>query len=95
MGVGAGARPFGTGAHEIVGNRFFPPQLVADDPGVNDEWSVPTASIFKNDDDPSVKQLDLSFELLEVHHRRVRARRPADLDPPLRAPNFNRSQVQP
>jgi hypothetical protein len=54
--------PVGVGAHEIVGNRFFPAQLVADDPGVNDELSVPTASIFKNGDDPSVKQLDLSFE---------------------------------
>jgi hypothetical protein len=54
--------PLGTGAHEIVGNRFFPAQLVADDPGVNDELSVPTASLFKNGDDPSIKQLDLSFE---------------------------------
>jgi hypothetical protein len=52
----------GAYAHEIVGNRFFPAQIVADDPGVNDELSVPTASLFKNGDDPSAKQLDLSFE---------------------------------
>src|SRR5262245_15263272 len=30
------------GAHEIVGNRFFPATLTIDDPGVNDELAVPT-----------------------------------------------------
>ena len=29
-------------AHEIVGNRFFPATLGIDDPGVNDELSLPT-----------------------------------------------------
>src|SRR5262245_9854532 len=32
----------GAGAHEIVGNRFFPATLTIDDPGVNDELAVPT-----------------------------------------------------
>jgi hypothetical protein len=54
--------PFGASAHEIVGNRFFPATLVADDPGVNDELSLPTASMFKNEDDPSIKQLDIAVE---------------------------------
>jgi hypothetical protein len=50
------------GAHEIVGNRFFPATLSVDDPGVNDELAYPTVSVFKNGDDPSVKQLDISGE---------------------------------
>lgn len=49
-------------AHEIVGNRFFPATLGIDDPGVNDELSVPTVSAFKTGDDPSVKQRDFSGE---------------------------------
>src|SRR5438105_9591926 len=36
------------GAHEIVGNRFFPATLNIDDPGVNDELAIPTVSYFKN-----------------------------------------------
>ncbi len=31
-------------AHEIVGNRFFPATLGIDDPGVNDELSLPTVA---------------------------------------------------
>ncbi len=50
------------GAHEIVGNRFFPATLAIDDPGVNDEMALPTVSITKNGDDPSVQQLDISGE---------------------------------
>jgi hypothetical protein len=50
------------GAHEIVGNRFFPATLNIDDPGVNDELAIPTISYFKNGDDPSTKQLDISGE---------------------------------
>jgi hypothetical protein len=55
------------GAHEIVGNRFFPATLVTDDPGINDELSFPTVSMFKNGESPSfpipsVKQLDISGE---------------------------------
>ena len=49
-------------AHEIVGNRFFPATLTIDDPGVNDELSLPTISISKTGDDPSFKQLDISAE---------------------------------
>src|SRR4051794_26650572 len=49
-------------AHEIVGNRFFPATLGIDDPGVNDELSIPTASSVKTGDDPSFRQLDFSAE---------------------------------
>jgi len=49
-------------AHEIVGNRFFPATLGIDDPGVNDELSIPTVAAFKTGDDPSFKQCDISGE---------------------------------
>ena len=49
-------------AHEIVGNRMFPATLAVDGPGVNDELALPTATQFKNGDDPSAKQLDISAE---------------------------------
>jgi hypothetical protein len=49
-------------AHEIVGNRFFPATLGIDDPGVNDELSIPTVSAFKTGDDPSFRQRDFSAE---------------------------------
>jgi hypothetical protein len=49
-------------AHEIVGNRFFPATLTIDDPGVNDEAALPTVSVFKNGDVPSIKQTDISGE---------------------------------
>jgi hypothetical protein len=49
-------------AHEIVGNRFFPATLGIDDPGVNDELSLPTADSFKTGDDPPVRQRDISGE---------------------------------
>jgi hypothetical protein len=52
----------GSGAHEIVGNRFFPATLGIDDPGVNDELSLPTVAVFKTGDDPSFKQRDISAE---------------------------------
>src|SRR4030088_533771 len=51
-----------SGAHEIVGNRFFPATLGIDDPGVNDELSLPTVSSFKSGDDPSFRQRDFSSE---------------------------------
>jgi hypothetical protein len=54
LGEGAG--------HEIVGNRFFPATLGIDDPGVNDELSIPTVAAFKTGDDPSFKQRDISGE---------------------------------
>jgi hypothetical protein len=49
-------------AHEIVGNRFFPATLGIDDPGVNDELSLPTVASFKTGDDPSFRQRDISGE---------------------------------
>jgi hypothetical protein len=49
-------------AHEIVGNRMFPATLAIDDPGVADELTLPTVSMFKTGDDPSVKQRDISAE---------------------------------
>jgi len=49
-------------AHEIVGNRFFPATLGIDDPGVNDEMSLPTVDSFKTGDDPPVRQRDVSAE---------------------------------
>jgi hypothetical protein len=52
----------GSVAHEIVGNRFFPATLTIDDPGVNDELSLPTVSSFKTGDDPSFRQRDFSGE---------------------------------
>jgi hypothetical protein len=49
-------------AHEIVGNRLFPATLGIDDPGVNDELSIPTVAAFKTGDDPSFRQRDISGE---------------------------------
>ena len=49
-------------AHEIVGNRFFPATLGIDDPGVNDELSIPTLASFKTGDDPSFRRRDFSAE---------------------------------
>jgi hypothetical protein len=55
--------PFNQGAaHVIVGNRFFPATLGIDDPGVNDELSLPTVDSFKTGDDPPVRQRDVSTE---------------------------------
>src|SRR5258705_6716888 len=52
----------GSVAHEIVGNRFFPATLGIDDPGVNDELSLPTVDSFKTGDVPPVRQRDVSGE---------------------------------
>jgi hypothetical protein len=49
-------------AHEIVGNRFFPATLGIDDPGVNDELSLPTVDAFNTGDVPPVRQRDVSTE---------------------------------
>jgi hypothetical protein len=49
-------------AHEIVGNRFFPATIGIDDPGVNDELSLPTVDSFKTGDVPPVRQHDISSE---------------------------------
>ena len=49
-------------AHCIVGDRFFPATLIVDDPCVNDELSIPTIAGFKNGDQPSADELDISAE---------------------------------
>jgi hypothetical protein len=49
-------------AHCIVGNRFFPATITADDPCVNDELALPTIAGFKNGDEPSAQELDISGE---------------------------------
>src|SRR5258708_13964077 len=55
--------PFSEGlAHEIVGNRFFPATIGIDDPGINDELSLPTVDSFKTGDVPPVRQRDISSE---------------------------------
>src|SRR6266436_484739 len=52
-------------AHVIVGNRFFPATLGIDDPGVNDELSLPTVDSVHTGDDPPVRQRDVSAEFSE------------------------------
>jgi hypothetical protein len=49
-------------AHCFVGARFLPATLNVDDPCVADELSLPTISRFKNGDDPSARQTDISGE---------------------------------
>src|SRR6476660_7882433 len=49
-------------AHCIIGNRFFPATVNVDDPCVADELSLPTIAGFKNGDDPSAQELDISGE---------------------------------
>jgi hypothetical protein len=50
-------------AHCFVGGRFFPATLNIDDPCVADELSLPTVSVFKNGDEPSAREIDISGEL--------------------------------
>jgi hypothetical protein len=49
-------------AHCFVGARFLPATLATDDPCVADEMSLPTIAAFKNGDDPSARELDLSVD---------------------------------
>jgi len=49
-------------AHCFVGNRFFPATLNVDDPCIADELSLPTIAGFRNGDDPSGRELDISGE---------------------------------
>jgi hypothetical protein len=56
-------------SHVIVGNRFFPATLAIDDPGVNDEASLPTFAYLTNPDiildeggRRGSRQYDYSFE---------------------------------
>jgi hypothetical protein len=63
LGFGAAFVPLSqSAAHEIVGNRFFPATLTIDDPGVNDELSLPTVDSFNTGDVPPVRQRDISSE---------------------------------
>ncbi len=63
LGFGVALIPFHQSiAHEIVGNRFFPATLAIDDPGVNDELSLPTVDNFNTGDVPPVRQRDISAE---------------------------------
>lgn len=63
FGFGVALIPFHKSvAHEIVGNRFFPATLSIDDPGVNDELSLPTVDSFNTGDVPPVRQRDISAE---------------------------------
>ncbi|MGO4685005.1 hypothetical protein [Hyphomicrobium sp. 2TAF46] len=50
-------------AHCFVGNRFFPATLNVDDPCVADELSLPTVSAFRNGDDPSAREVNISAEI--------------------------------
>ena len=54
--------PASASAHCFVGARFLPATLNVDDPCVADELSLPTVSRFKNGDDPSARQTDISAE---------------------------------
>jgi hypothetical protein len=49
-------------AHCFVGARFLPATLNTDDPCVADEMSLPTISFFKTGDDPSAREIDLSYD---------------------------------
>jgi hypothetical protein len=63
-GLAVALVPFiSTSAHEIVGNRFFPATLGIDDPGVNDELTIPTVDSFNTGDNPPIKQRDVSGEI--------------------------------
>jgi hypothetical protein len=61
-GLAIALAPWSAGAHEIVGNRFFPATIAIDDPGVNDELAVPTVDAFKTGDVPPIRQRDISGE---------------------------------
>ncbi|MGH6801950.1 MAG: hypothetical protein ACREC3_01105, partial [Methyloceanibacter sp.] len=50
------------GAHCEAGHRIFAATLTVDDPCVTDELSLPTIAGFKNGDNPSAEELDVSGE---------------------------------
>jgi hypothetical protein len=52
--------PIEVSAHCFVGSRFFPATLATDDPCVADEMSLPTIAAFKNGDEPSAREIDIS-----------------------------------
>jgi hypothetical protein len=56
------AYPVTAQAHCEVGERTFASTLTFDDPCVSDELSLPTIQSFKNGDEPSTQELDISGE---------------------------------
>jgi hypothetical protein len=56
------AYPVIADAHCEVGERTFASTLTFDDPCVSDELSLPTIQGFKNGDEPSAQELDMSGE---------------------------------
>jgi hypothetical protein len=56
------AYPATAQAHCEVGERTFASTLTFDDPCVSDELSLPTVQSFKNGDEPSAQELDVSGE---------------------------------
>ena len=48
-------------AHGFAGARFFPATLITDDPFVADEWSFPTLSWFRGEDDVATSTASMDF----------------------------------
>ena len=48
-------------AHGFAGARFFPATLITDDPFVADEWSFPTLSWFRDEDDAGNSTASIDF----------------------------------
>ena len=48
-------------AHGFAGARFFPATLITDDPFVADEWSFPTLSWFRDEDDAATSTASIDF----------------------------------
>lgn len=48
-------------AHGFAGARFFPATLITDDPFVADEWSFPTVSWSRDEDDVATSTASLDF----------------------------------
>jgi hypothetical protein len=49
-------------SHTIVGNRVFPATLDIDDPGVNDEFAVPTFAYLANPDNSNEYDFNFNFD---------------------------------
>jgi hypothetical protein len=56
------AFPVTAQAHCEVGERTFVSTITFDDPCISDELSLPTIQSFKNGDEPSAQELDISGE---------------------------------
>jgi hypothetical protein len=61
-GLAVALVPSVASAHCVVGARFFPATLSVDDPCVAEELSLPTVASFKNGDNPSAREVDISAE---------------------------------